>query len=203
MLAGVRAAASAGGRRTSPASAAARLAAALARGAPASGAPPELPAGLAPPRAARSALGALAPARGLFSLALPSTAGLAPARAARPALGGLALARGLVTLALPATAGLARLPPRAPCGVARAPALLVPGAAPAALGVRLLGGAPSEKKRNKLKMKKHRYIRNVKAVRYVSCIPQYLGPLGRQTKKRPIIKMYRATPRLRIFGRQR
>eukprot|EP00421_Protoceratium_reticulatum_P027240 CAMPEP_0168468264 /NCGR_PEP_ID=MMETSP0228-20121227/57615_1 /TAXON_ID=133427 /ORGANISM="Protoceratium reticulatum, Strain CCCM 535 (=CCMP 1889)" /LENGTH=44 /DNA_ID= /DNA_START= /DNA_END= /DNA_ORIENTATION= len=44
-------------------------------------------------------------------------------------------------------------------------------------------------------MSKHRYLKNVKRVRYVSVIPQYTGPLGRQTKKRAIIKDWRASPR--------
>mmetsp|Transcript_17226 Transcript_17226/g.47718 ORF Transcript_17226/g.47718 Transcript_17226/m.47718 type:complete len:213 (+) Transcript_17226:102-740(+) len=59
------------------------------------------------------------------------------------------------------------------------------------------------KRRLHFKMKKHQYLKNVKRVRYVSCIPQYTGPLGRQTKKRAIIRDYRKSPRLRIFKRER
>eukprot|EP00434_Breviolum_minutum_P008825 symbB.v1.2.007782.t3/scaffold483.1/size198091/5 len=55
----------------------------------------------------------------------------------------------------------------------------------------------SNKIRIRFKMSKHRYLKNVKRVRYISAIPQYTGPLGRQTKKRWIIKDYRKTPRLR------
>lgn len=33
----------------------------------------------------------------------------------------------------------------------------------------------------------------VKKVRYISAIPQFTGPLGRQTKKRAIIKDFRKT----------
>lgn len=58
-------------------------------------------------------------------------------------------------------------------------------------------------KRLRFKMKKHRYLKSVKKVRYISVIPQYTGPLGRQNKKRPIIRDYRKTPRLRIFKRER
>mmetsp|Transcript_105657 Transcript_105657/g.187887 ORF Transcript_105657/g.187887 Transcript_105657/m.187887 type:complete len:146 (-) Transcript_105657:60-497(-) len=59
------------------------------------------------------------------------------------------------------------------------------------------------KQRNRFKMDKHQYLKNVKRVRYISAIPQYTGPLGRQTKKRAIIKDYRQTPRLRVFRRER
>eukprot|EP00811_Abedinium_folium_P004105 NODE_13778_length_1147_cov_4.854902.p1 GENE.NODE_13778_length_1147_cov_4.854902~~NODE_13778_length_1147_cov_4.854902.p1 ORF type:complete len:180 (-),score=16.20 NODE_13778_length_1147_cov_4.854902:527-1066(-) len=59
------------------------------------------------------------------------------------------------------------------------------------------------KKRLRWKMSKHRYIKKVKKVRYISAIPQYTGPLGRQTKKRPCIKDYRKMPRLRQFKRER
>mmetsp|Transcript_74248 Transcript_74248/g.240090 ORF Transcript_74248/g.240090 Transcript_74248/m.240090 type:complete len:91 (-) Transcript_74248:94-366(-) len=59
------------------------------------------------------------------------------------------------------------------------------------------------RRRLHFKMKKHQYLKNVKRVRYVSCIPQYTGPLGRQTKKRAIIRDYRKSPRLRIFKRER
>merc|ERR1712014_494058 len=55
----------------------------------------------------------------------------------------------------------------------------------------------STKNRMNFKMSKHRYLRNVKKVRYISAIPQYTGPLGRQTKKRAIVKDYRRSPRLR------
>mmetsp|Transcript_30692 Transcript_30692/g.56080 ORF Transcript_30692/g.56080 Transcript_30692/m.56080 type:complete len:174 (+) Transcript_30692:109-630(+) len=58
-------------------------------------------------------------------------------------------------------------------------------------------------KRNRMRMKMHRYLKNVKRVKYVSCIPQYAGPLGRQTKKRAFIKSYRKCPRLRQFKRER
>eukprot|EP00405_Crypthecodinium_cohnii_P018638 CAMPEP_0206469846 /NCGR_PEP_ID=MMETSP0324_2-20121206/30545_1 /ASSEMBLY_ACC=CAM_ASM_000836 /TAXON_ID=2866 /ORGANISM="Crypthecodinium cohnii, Strain Seligo" /LENGTH=191 /DNA_ID=CAMNT_0053943727 /DNA_START=113 /DNA_END=685 /DNA_ORIENTATION=- len=64
----------------------------------------------------------------------------------------------------------------------------------------LLGGVRTwinGKVRLRFKMKKHQYLKNVKRVRYISVIPQYTGPLGRQTKKRPIVRDYRQSPRLR------
>eukprot|EP00435_Cladocopium_sp_Y103_P037498 s158_g9.t3 len=61
----------------------------------------------------------------------------------------------------------------------------------------------SNKIRIRFKMSKHRYLKNVKRVRYISAIPQFTGPLGRQTKKRCIMKDYRKTPRLRVFKRER
>eukprot|EP00747_Dinoflagellata_sp_TGD_P020242 gnl/TRDRNA2_/TRDRNA2_127694_c0_seq2.p1 gnl/TRDRNA2_/TRDRNA2_127694_c0~~gnl/TRDRNA2_/TRDRNA2_127694_c0_seq2.p1 ORF type:complete len:105 (+),score=7.74 gnl/TRDRNA2_/TRDRNA2_127694_c0_seq2:177-491(+) len=57
--------------------------------------------------------------------------------------------------------------------------------------------------RKKFQMDKHRFIKNIKKVRYVSAIPQFTGPLGRQTKKRPCVKDYRKMPRLRQFKRER
>merc|ERR1719443_519795 len=61
----------------------------------------------------------------------------------------------------------------------------------------------STKKRNRIKLKKYHYIKDIKAVRYVSAIPQYTGPVGKQTKKRAVIKNYRKMPRLRQFQRER
>mmetsp|Transcript_31976 Transcript_31976/g.72984 ORF Transcript_31976/g.72984 Transcript_31976/m.72984 type:complete len:176 (+) Transcript_31976:119-646(+) len=58
-------------------------------------------------------------------------------------------------------------------------------------------------KRNRMRMKMHRYIKNVKRVKYVSVIPQYTGPLGRQTKKKAFIRSYKRSPRLRQFKRER
>mmetsp|Transcript_20689 Transcript_20689/g.57740 ORF Transcript_20689/g.57740 Transcript_20689/m.57740 type:complete len:226 (+) Transcript_20689:79-756(+) len=58
-------------------------------------------------------------------------------------------------------------------------------------------------RRTRYRMKKHRYLKNVKRIRYISAIPQYTGPVGRQTKKRAVIKDYRKMPRLRQFKRER
>eukprot|EP00439_Symbiodinium_sp_Y106_P069499 s2509_g11.t5 len=70
---------------------------------------------------------------------------------------------------------------------------------PLPVGTLLQRREVSTKIRGRFKMNKHRYLKNVKRVRYISAIPQYTGPLGRQTKKRAIIKDYRKTPRLREF----
>eukprot|EP00746_Dinoflagellata_sp_MGD_P008651 gnl/MRDRNA2_/MRDRNA2_117335_c0_seq1.p1 gnl/MRDRNA2_/MRDRNA2_117335_c0~~gnl/MRDRNA2_/MRDRNA2_117335_c0_seq1.p1 ORF type:complete len:185 (-),score=18.08 gnl/MRDRNA2_/MRDRNA2_117335_c0_seq1:28-582(-) len=59
------------------------------------------------------------------------------------------------------------------------------------------------KKRNRLKLKKYHWIKDIKRVRYISMIPQYAGPLGQQTKKRAVIKFSRRCPRVRMFKRER
>eukprot|EP00397_Hematodinium_sp_SG-2012_P051627 GEMP01060596.1.p1 GENE.GEMP01060596.1~~GEMP01060596.1.p1 ORF type:complete len:202 (-),score=17.47 GEMP01060596.1:40-645(-) len=60
----------------------------------------------------------------------------------------------------------------------------------------------STKRRRRFKVKKMHYKKYIKEGRYLSTIPQYEGVIG-QIKKRPFVKYYVQTPRLRIFKRER
>mmetsp|Transcript_57372 Transcript_57372/g.92968 ORF Transcript_57372/g.92968 Transcript_57372/m.92968 type:complete len:173 (+) Transcript_57372:90-608(+) len=125
-----------------------------------------------------------------------------------PSLAKLPFLRSLTTITSPAaplprrTTTIGAAKPYSPVSAPASSVFEVSSVSPlmAAAGSRRL---ISTKQRNRFKMDKHQYLKNVKKVRYVSAIPQYTGPLGRQTKKRCIMKDFRKMPRLRVFVRER